>query len=193
MRAEAELLEIQVGTSSGASQQTTTTQVAALSNPAIAAAQTAAQTFATNAANTAQTNAETFATNAANTAQSNAETYAASQASTAQSNAETYTNGLVGQVLGVNAQTTAYTLVLADKGKDVQVTSSSALNVTIPLNSSVAFPIGTLICVSQMGTGVVTIVGISGVTVEAAFGAATTAQYDMRVIEQVATNIWRVM
>jgi hypothetical protein len=166
-----ELLEIQNGVGVGASQQTTSAKIAALANP-YAAAQ-------------------------ATTAQTNAQTYAAAQAAIAQTNAAAYTDTKVaavptGQVLGINSQTVAYTLVLGDKGKDVQITSATAVNLTIPLNSSVAFPLGTLIAITQMGAGAVTIVGISGVTVEGGFGVATTAQYDGRVIEQIATNVWRV-
>jgi hypothetical protein len=43
----------------------------------------------------------------------------------------------------LNPQTGAYTLVMADAGKTV--ISSGNLDVTIPLNASVAFPIGTVI------------------------------------------------
>src|SRR5664279_3164644 len=44
-----------------------------------------------------------------------------------------------------NARTANYTLVLADAGKLVTMNVSSANNLTVPLNSSVAFPVGTLV------------------------------------------------
>lgn len=113
-------------------------------------------------------------------------------AAIAQTNSESYTDAHIGQVSGVNPQVAAYTLLLSDKGKDVQINSASAVNLTIPANSSVAFPLGSLVVISQLGTGVVTILGASGVTVVGAFGVATTAIYDGRIVEKIATDTWRV-
>jgi hypothetical protein len=64
-----------------------------------------------------------------------------------------------------NIQTgTSYTLVLTDAGKIIEMQSGSANLVNIPLNSSVAFPIGTEIQVLQFGAGQTTIFPVSGVT-----------------------------
>jgi hypothetical protein len=93
--------------------------------------------------------------------------------------------------VGVNDQTVAYTLVLADAGKDVRVTSATAVNVTIPPNSSVAFA-NAMLMVSQGGAGVVTVVAGAGVTLRAPNGASTSAIYDARGLEQIGTNEWRV-
>lgn len=60
-----------------------------------------------------------------------------------------------------NRQTASYTLVLADAGKIVEMNVASANNLTVPLNSSVAFPIGTEIQVLQYGAGQTTIVPFS--------------------------------
>jgi hypothetical protein len=93
----------------------------------------------------------------------------------------------------MNDQTgTTYTLVLADAGKDVRCNNASAIALTVPLNSSVAFPVGTMIAFSQKGAGAVTASGASGVTLNAANGSATTAQYDARVLEKIDTDTWRV-
>lgn len=59
----------------------------------------------------------------------------------------------------VNTQTASYTLVLADAGKLVEMNVASANTLTIPLNASVAFPVGTVINVRQYGAGVTTIGG----------------------------------
>ena len=64
-----------------------------------------------------------------------------------------------------NVQTVNYTLALDDTGRVVSVDSSSAVTVTVPLDSSVAFPVGTLINVYRAGSGAVEIEGASGVTV----------------------------
>lgn len=64
-----------------------------------------------------------------------------------------------------NIQTgTSYTLVLTDAGKIIEMQNGSANIVYIPLNSSVAFPIGTEIQVLQFGAGQTTITPVSGVT-----------------------------
>jgi hypothetical protein len=67
--------------------------------------------------------------------------------------------------LSTNDETASYTLVLADAAKVVEMNVSTANNLTVPLNSSVAFPIGTQILVLQTGTGQTTIVATSGVTI----------------------------
>ena len=64
-----------------------------------------------------------------------------------------------------NIQTgTSYTLALSDWGKIIEMQSGSPNTVTIPLNSSVAFPIGTEIQVLQFGAGQTTIAAVGGVT-----------------------------
>lgn len=117
---------------------------------------------------------------------------ASGAAATAQSNAEAYTDSNTGQVLGINSQTTAYTLLLSDKGKDVQINSSTPVNLTVPLHSEVPFPLGTMVPFSQLGLGVVTAIGASGVTVEGLYGVSTAGILDGRVLESIAVDIWRV-
>ena len=57
---------------------------------------------------------------------------------------------LAAQRITVNAQTGAYTLVLTDANKAVEVTTASAVNLTIPTDASVAFPVGTVIEVDHV-------------------------------------------
>jgi len=65
-----------------------------------------------------------------------------------------------------NAQTgSIYTLVLSDAGKYVEMNNASSNTLTVPLNASVAFPIGTEITVIQTGSGATTISPAGGVTV----------------------------
>src|SRR3990167_5115027 len=52
---------------------------------------------------------------------------------------------------------TAYTAVLADANKYILFTAATAVAFTIPPNSSVAFPVDTVIALEQNGAGVVTI------------------------------------
>lgn len=91
-----------------------------------------------------------------------------------------------------NEQTTSYTGALTDINKVVQMNSASALNFTVPPNSSVAYPIGTYLLVRQKGAGTVTIVEGSGVTVtEPAGGSMDTPGQGLSVtLHKTGTNTW---
>jgi hypothetical protein len=70
------------------------------------------------------------------------------------------TNAVGFRIIPQNSQSGAYTLVLADSGKQIFHPSAdtTARTFTIPANSSVAYPIGTaLTFINQNGAGVVTI------------------------------------
>jgi hypothetical protein len=92
-----------------------------------------------------------------------------------------------------NAQASSYTLVLADAGVAVEVTNAGSTNVTVPPNSSVAFPIGTVVEVARLGTGAVTLVAGSGVTLLSPGGLlGLRAQYSTVSIRKRATDSWVV-
>lgn len=95
----------------------------------------------------------------------------------------------------INAQTgTAYTLVLADKESLVTLTNVAAITLTVPPNSSVAFPIGTKITLGQRGAGQVTVVGGAGATVNGYAGLSKLAgQYAYGGLVKVATNTWDLL
>jgi hypothetical protein len=100
-----------------------------------------------------------------------------------------------GPVIGhmeIDAKTgTSYTLQLSDDGKLLTFNNSSTVTVTVPPNSSVAFPVGTTIALYQLGTGQVVIQGGSEVTVESLYGAsATKGQYAMAVLTKRETDTW---
>ena len=97
--------------------------------------------------------------------------------------------------LTLNAQTgTTYTLVLADAGKLVTLSNTSAITVTIPLNSSVQFPIGTQIGLLQINTGQVTIAGASGVTLRS-YNSATKiiGNNGLAVAVKTGTDTWQLV
>jgi hypothetical protein len=91
-----------------------------------------------------------------------------------------------------NAQTGSYTLVLADLIAGVTVNDASANTVTIPLNSAVAFPVGCRIPISQLGAGLTTVSGVSGVTVTTGPRYAARGQGSNLTAWQVAANTWNV-
>jgi hypothetical protein len=95
------------------------------------------------------------------------------------------------KLIVTNRQTASYTLVLGDADKLVEVNNASANNLTVPLNSSVAFATGTQILLAQYGAGQTTIVATSGVTVRSN-GAKLklNAQYSGATLVKIAENEW---
>ena len=95
----------------------------------------------------------------------------------------------------INTQTgTSYTLVIADDTSLITLANASAIAVTIPLNSSVPFPIGSCVDLVQFGAGQVTVSGASGVTVVST--GATSATPKTRVqnsaitLRKLGTDSW---
>lgn len=81
-----------------------------------------------------------------------------------------------------------YTLALADAGQVVE--ASAAAVITVPTNSSVAFPIGTSILIVRTGTGAVSIAASSGVTIRYQYGLTLMAQYAAALIYKRGTDEW---
>jgi hypothetical protein len=88
---------------------------------------------------------------------------------------------------------TTYTLVLADRGQMLRVgdeaNNTAAQSLTIPPNSSEAFPTGTQVQITQMG-GQVTMVAGSGVTLRYTPGLKTRVQYSSITCIKIATDEW---
>jgi hypothetical protein len=91
----------------------------------------------------------------------------------------------------LNTQTgTTYTLVLTDASKLVTLNNASAITLTIPPNSSVAFPVGTKVDLVQLGAGTVTVAEGAGVTVNATPTKDFRAQYSAASCIKIATDEW---
>jgi hypothetical protein len=89
-----------------------------------------------------------------------------------------------------NAVAADYTLALSDLGKAVDVNSGTAKAVTVPPNSAVAYPVGALIEVHQVGAGAVSLTAGLGVTLE---GSTTVpSQGSSLLLRKRATNTWTV-
>lgn len=89
------------------------------------------------------------------------------------------------------SKTASFTLALANAGRFIKVTASSAVTVTIPTNASVAFPVGTEIEIAQIGAGAVTIAGASGVTIDSLDSMVNLAgQYATVCLKKLDTNVW---
>jgi hypothetical protein len=94
--------------------------------------------------------------------------------------------------LTLNAQTgTTYTLALTDSGKFVTCSNAGAITVTIPLNSSVAFPTGSQVNILQLGAGQVTFSPTGGVTMYAQGSKTKTfGQYSVATLVKIASDTW---
>ena len=92
--------------------------------------------------------------------------------------------------VSTSAQTASYTLVLADKNKIVEMNVASGNTLTVPLNSSVAFPVGSQINILQTGAGQCTITATGGVTINATPGLKTRAQWSSATLIKRATDGW---
>jgi hypothetical protein len=94
----------------------------------------------------------------------------------------------------INAQTTGYTLALTDAGKFVSFNDTTGtITVTIPANSSVAFPTGTHVDIARLGAAAVNVTGATGVTVNATPGAKLRAQYSAGTAILYSGDTWLVV
>lgn len=101
--------------------------------------------------------------------------------------ATTTTLGTTTFQLGYNPQTSAtYTMVLADANTLIRMGSASASTLTIPANSSVAFPVGTIIYFSCSGAGGLTL----AITTDSFAGATTYANGTGGYIIKRTSTTW---
>lgn len=88
--------------------------------------------------------------------------------------------------------TNNYTLILSDEGKMLLLSNgATAGTLTVPPNSSVAFPIGTVIDMTQTGSGQITVTPGSGVTINSADSKTKfRVQYSGASLIKTDTNTW---
>lgn len=93
--------------------------------------------------------------------------------------------------VNINSQTgTTYSLVLSDAGKMIEISNTSAITLTVPLDSSVNFATGTQINILQTNTGQITVAGAGGVTVNGNPGLKLRAQWSFATLIKRAANTW---
>lgn len=90
-----------------------------------------------------------------------------------------------------NFQTgTSYALVLDDAFKLVAMNNANPNTLTVPPNSTAAFPVGTRIDLSQDGVGQTTIAAGSGVTIRAPETLKIRKQWGKATLIKRATDTW---
>ena len=106
-------------------------------------------------------------------------------------------NGLVAYT--TTTKTADYTPVLNDQYQTLVIMNkATAVNFTIPTNASVAYPVGTVITVLNIGAGACTIKAVtSGTTTVLSAGATaaqpSVAQYKSAACIKTATDTWYVV
>jgi hypothetical protein len=94
----------------------------------------------------------------------------------------------------IRVPTANYTLQLGDESGFIRLNLSSSGTLTIPTNASVAFPIGTKVTVTQMGTGQITFTPSGGVTMNSPDGAnRSRVRYSAATLIKVGTDEWTLM
>ena len=107
-------------------------------------------------------------------------------------------NGLTSFTIGT-ANTTDYTAVSADQYQVLQIMNKgTAIAFKLPTNASVAFPVGTVITVLNIGAGTCTISAVTpGTTTVLSAGSVaasqTVAQYKSAACIKTATDTWYVV
>lgn len=91
----------------------------------------------------------------------------------------------------ISRKTASYTLVLGDSSTLVEMNVAAANTLTVPPNSSVAFPVGTQILLSQYGAGQTTVTAGAGVTIRSAGSALKLAgTYSAATLIKIGTDEW---
>ena len=101
-------------------------------------------------------------------------------------------NGVVGD-LSVQTETgTARTLTASDQNSIISFTSSSAITVTLPVNTSEELNNGFQVRLDRDGTGTLTVVAQAGATVNSAAGLTARVRYSSVTIVKTALNLYKL-
>jgi hypothetical protein len=101
--------------------------------------------------------------------------------------------GLATSLQVENVQTSSYTCVLEDAGKVVTMNNTSSATITIPPNSSVAYPIGTVISIARINTGSVALTAGAGVTLTGNTGTGAMNANEQLFCRKRSTDTWLVV
>ena len=107
------------------------------------------------------------------------------------SNIQTQFNDTTTLDLQINARSASYILTLTDNHKLITMNSTSAINLTVPPNISVAFPVGANITIVGINTGQVSIIAGMGVMIYSADSKLKLrVRYSSATLIKLATDTW---
>jgi hypothetical protein len=89
-----------------------------------------------------------------------------------------------------NGQSSSYTIALADRNRVVAFNGAGAQTVTIPNESSIDFPIGSVVYIARVGAGSLTLAAAAGVTLSK---TGTFASNEELYVRKRASNNWIVI
>jgi hypothetical protein len=93
-----------------------------------------------------------------------------------------------------NAETASFTFALDDAGKHTTIANAGATTATVPPNSTIAFPLGTILVLEQTGAGACTWTPGAGVTLNknADVTLVTNGQFAISFARKTGTDTWSV-
>ena len=95
------------------------------------------------------------------------------------------TKSTIGKVL-----LATYTGVIGDAGKLITLSNASAITFTIPANASVAYPVGTVINLVQLGAGQVTVAITSDTLNSPDSRTKLKGQYSLASVIKITSTSW---
>lgn len=105
----------------------------------------------------------------------------------------TVNNGVIGDLSVQPVETgTARTLTASDQNSIISFTSSSAITVTLPVNTSEELNNGFQVRLDRDGTGTLTVVAQAGATVNSAAGLTARVRYSSVTIVKTALNVYKL-
>jgi hypothetical protein len=104
-----------------------------------------------------------------------------------------FSTGLAWSTITPRSISSSGNAVLSDNMSTITSTGSSATVVTIPNDSSVAWPVGSILTIYQSGIGVVSFAGDGTSTVVSPGGTVASAQQGTVQAYKVAANSWAVV
>lgn len=90
-------------------------------------------------------------------------------------------------------KTATHTLELSDASALILMNASTAIDLIVPANSGVAFPVGSQVSVVRQGSGAVAIVEDGGVTVNSPETLELRKQYSAVTLTKIAADTWHVI
>jgi hypothetical protein len=100
-------------------------------------------------------------------------------------------SGLSKSVLSINSQTSNYILLPTDQNKLIEMSASTSISVTVPAYSAVSYDVGVQILLVRGGSGEVSVVADSGVTIKSVTNyLSLNNQYSSATLVKIDTNTW---
>jgi len=99
-------------------------------------------------------------------------------------------DGSAGIIISENVKTGSATAAIADLAKVIAMNNTAAATITIPNDSTVNFPIGSILRICRINTGTVTLAAAGGVTISK---TGLFAENEEIFLRKRAANSWIVV